>query len=149
MKNVKTIITRCLFWLIVIVPVVYFVVISVNSVCETREIVNIKKNHSNIQQFIESDISVSHLYYVEKPPMQYIWWEMPTKRIHASGPPVFIFDENGDCCDYTPDIGDDPKFQKEWGKAVNRGQEITLSDIKKKFVQPISTDDLPDTNQLQ
>ena len=114
-----------------------------------RKVEDIAKTHQTIYQFFESDIPVAHLHYVDKKPTQYIWWELPIDFTGLpSGPAVFIFDEKGNVCDYSRDIGDDSKFRKKWDNDVNRDQNLPLFDLKKKFGYPIPTDNqLDDDNE--
>ena len=138
--------------LIIAIMLSGFIYVVSLSISDKRKIVHIAETHQTIHQFFESDIPVTHLYYVEIQPAQYVWWQMPMPdnfRISVpSGPPIFIFDEKGDLCDYSCDIGDDPRFQTKWSSDVNWGQELSLSDLKMKFANPIPTDDQPDDDNV-
>jgi hypothetical protein len=46
-----------------------------------------------------------------------------------SGPPAYIFDSSGDLVDWTPDLGDDPKFHSKWSGLTN-ATAITFGEAK-------------------
>jgi len=104
-------------------------------------------NNQNIRQIIETEISASRISRLEKDSQQYIYWALPRQRgnLIPSGPPVLIFDEKGNLCDYTFDEGDDLRFREKWlderridGKFFSKreeilAQKIPLSELIQKF----------------
>ena len=56
-----------------------------------------------------------------------LWWTL------YSGPPAYHFDASGRLIDFTLDVGDSTKFQKDYG--VYRGTKVEVSGLPARFLQ--------------
>jgi len=109
-----------------------FAFIFIHDIYEVHRIRNHAKNYQSIQQVIESAIPVTQISFFEKDSKKYVWWELPIQSYYPSGPPVYIFDIDGNLCDYSTDIGDDPAFINKW-KEVKGKQEVSLFELIQRY----------------
>ena len=88
---------------------------------------NAIENNGNITYF-RSHIELYELYNFSRGENSYILW---IGRVHKdclllpSGPPIYIFDADGNLIDFVSDSGDSPSFYKKWPEisSVNKTTE--------------------------
>ncbi len=54
-----------------------------------------------------------------------LWWTLP------SGPPAYHFDANGRLIDFTLDVGDSTRFQRDYD--IYHGKEVPMADLPVRF----------------
>lgn len=60
-----------------------------------------------------------------------VFGDVPPLWTLPSGPPAYHFDATGRLIEFTPDVGDSTKFQRDYD--VYQGTEVELSDLPKIF----------------
>ena len=91
--------------------------------------INKIKNYQEFRNYCKKPLSSKILIHKDK-----TYYELQKEMglrvlILPSGPPAYIFDNNGQLIDWSIDIFEDSEYEKKWGKA--KGRLITIEELDK------------------
>lgn len=95
---------------------------------------------NHISQFSARFPEVERAYEIRRDGQRFVVLMTPIPNVERkwhvpSGPPAYVFDSKGNLSYWTTDIGDDPRFWKEW--SIEESTKMSTGDVEA-FVESLS-----------